>query len=82
MTLAGGAVNNDAVFTGGGEVMMKGPQDGRGWILPLCRIIRELGALVVWDVTDFELPFPCGRVVTPIEESGLRYIRAEDLFLD
>ena len=60
--------------------MMKGPRSNNGWILPLCRIIRELGALIVWDLEEFCLIFPCGKDVYPIEDSGLKYIRADDLF--
>ena len=60
--------------------MIRGPQDNRGWILPLCRIIRELGAMVTWDVGSFELLFPCGKVVRPTEEAGLKYVKADDLY--
>ena len=60
--------------------MMRGPQNSRGWILPLCRIVRELGVFVMWDIENFDLLFPCGRIVSPVEDEGLRYIRADDLF--
>ena len=67
------------MITGGGEVMLKGPTSHQGWILPLCRIVRELGAVVVWDALEFKLVFPCNREVLAREEDGLRYVCQEDL---
>ena len=45
VVLAGGATQ-EAVLTGRGEVKIKDSVDQ--WILPLGRIVTELGALVIW----------------------------------
>ena len=70
------------VMTWTGEVMMPRdkPTEVQGWILPMIRIVYELGGAVSWDVEIFKIDFPDGRVVMGIERpDGLRYVNKRDL---
>ena len=56
--LAGGVLKT-GVMTYTGEVMI--PRDRgevQGWILPMIRIVEELGGAVTWDVEVFKIEFP------------------------
>ena len=60
--LAGG-VRKTGVMTIGGEVMIpRVNREAQGWILPMTRIVEELGGAVSWDVLDFKIIFPCARL--------------------
>ena len=69
------------VMTSTGEVMI--PKDGeesQGWILPMARIVEELGGAVAWDVAEFKIEFPNGKVVKATERGdGLRYVGRQEL---
>ena len=73
--LAGG-VEKIGVMTNTGEVMI--PRDKgevQGWILPMSRIVEELGGAVTWDIEQFKIAFPEGRVVKAKSRAdGLRYV--------
>ena len=78
--LAGG-VERIGVITGTGEVMIPRERgEVQGWILPMIRIVEELGGEVTWDINEFKIEFPGGRVVNSIAKGdGLRYVNRGDL---
>ena len=78
--LAGGVMKT-GVMTSTGEVMIPRDSDEtQGWILPMGRIVEELGGAVAWDVDKFKIEFPSGKVVKAIERGdGLRYVDERDL---
>ena len=78
--LAGG-VEKIGVVTNTGEVMIPRERgEVQGWILPMVRIVEELGGAVTWDVEEFKIVFPEGRVVKAKSRSdGLRYVNKTDL---
>ena len=46
----------------------------------MVRIVEELGGAVTWDVEEFRVVFPGGRVVKAKGRSdGLRYVNRKDL---
>ena len=78
--LAGGVLKT-GVMTYTGEVMIpRDREEVQGWILPMIRIVEELGGAVTWDVEVFKIEFPNGKVVIAIERGdGLRYVNRNDL---
>ena len=78
--LAGG-VEKIGVITGTGEVMIpKKRGEFQGWILPVIRIVEELGGEVTWDLKELKIQFPEGRVVKVVARGdGLRYVKRLDL---
>ena len=69
------------VITGTGEVMIPRERgEPQGWILPMTRIVEELGGEVTWDLKEFKIQFPGGRVVRAVaRRDGLRYVKRNDL---
>ena len=69
------------VITGTGEVMIPRERgEFQGWILPMIRIVEELGGEVTWDLKELKIQFPGGRMVKAIaKEDGLRYVNRGDL---
>ena len=56
--LAGGVLKT-GVMTSTGEVMIpRDKEELQGWILPISRIIEELGGAMTWDVEVFKIEFP------------------------
>ena len=47
---------------------------GFGWILPVTRIVNELGARVMWETTVVTLSFPDGQKVECHEDGGLTFV--------
>ena len=80
LCLAGG-VHKTGVMTGTGEVMIPRERgEVQGWILPMIRIVEELGGAVTWDVKEFRMRFPGGKVIKAnARGDGLRYVNREDL---
>ena len=69
------------MITGTGEVMIpKKRGEFPGWILPVIRIVEELGGEVTWDLKELKIQFPEGRVVKAVARGdGLRYVKRHDL---
>ena len=57
------------IITSTGEVMIPRERgEVQGWILPMIRIVEELGGAVTWDIEEFKIEFPGGRLVKAIGE--------------
>ena len=78
--LAGGCIKK-GVMTYTGEIMIpREKEEIQCWILPINRIVHELGGVVSWDMELFQIVFPNGRVVIGMERpDGLRYVNRGDL---
>ncbi len=79
MKLAGGRIIQGAM-TQYGEVMPPPPDRGAGtgWILPVQRLIKELGMELVWNVDQTYLKYPDGRKIVLFLEQGLPFMWFKD----
>ena len=75
MRLAGGKIITRAMAQYG-EVMPPPPDhgDGVGWILPVQRVVKELGMEMVWTQNHICLKHPDGKEIPLMLDQGLQML--------
>ncbi|CAE7949628.1 TY2B-DR3 [Symbiodinium sp. KB8] len=78
VTLASGERRRGWKTTQGEVVLPKMFASSSPWILPVSRVVRELGYQVIWKPEAVELQSPSGRVFTCVMKHDLPYLRWKD----
>ena len=80
VSLAGGN-KTLAAMTQTGEVMLERKFDrtsGYSWIVPVSRLVRELGAKLEWNIKGLSIQLPSGKKCVAELDDGLAYLSWED----